>query len=114
MTQLARVSEEQVGDVTVAAVDGEIDASNAGEIGDRLRAALTNRSFALVIDLSDTTYVDSAGINLLFALATEMGQRQQQLHLVIPEGSPLARLAAITALDQAVPTHPTRAAAIAG
>lgn len=112
MTSLARVSEATVGDVPVAAVDGEIDASNATELGDRLRAVLTNRSLALVVDLSGVTYVDSAGINVLFALASELRQRQQRLRLVIPEGSPITRLAAITGLDSRVATFPTRAAAL--
>ena len=80
---IARVYEERHGEVAVAAVEGEIDSSNVGEIGDRVRAMLTNRSEALVIDLEQTHYIDSAGINLLFTLGTELDERQQRLLLVV-------------------------------
>ncbi|HET8755373.1 MAG TPA: STAS domain-containing protein [Solirubrobacteraceae bacterium] len=113
MTVLARVTDEHHGDVPVVSIVGEIDASNAGEIADRLRAALSNRSEVLVCDLSGTTYLDSAGLNLLFELATALRERQQQLHLVVAERSPIARMVAIVGLDTAVPTHPTRTAALA-
>ena len=113
MSLLARVSEESYGEVTVAVVEGEVDASNAAELGDRLRTALTNRSMALVVDLSATTYLDSAGINLMFALASDLGERQQRLMLVVPPAVPIARAIAVTGLDVTVPTHPTREAAVA-
>jgi anti-sigma B factor antagonist len=110
---LARVTDEHHGDVPLVAIAGEIDASNAGEISERLRAALSNRSEALVVDLSATTYIDSAGLNVLFELGTALRERQQELHLVVASPSPIARMVTIVGLDAAVPTHPTRAAALA-
>jgi anti-sigma B factor antagonist len=112
MSLLARVEEDHHGDVTVAVVEGEIDASNAVEIAHRLRSLLTNRSIALVVDLADTSYLDSAGINLLFELADELRARQQQLRLVIAPGSPIARPIAITGLDSVIPVFGTREAAV--
>ena len=81
MSPLARVIDEHVDTVAVAAIDGEIDSSNVAEIGRRLRETLTNQSMALVVDLARTSYLDSAGINLLFALGAELRKRQQRLHL---------------------------------
>ena len=112
MTLLARVLEEAHGDVAVAIIEGEIDASNAPEIRTRLRSLLTNRSQALVVDLTPTRYLDSAAINLLFELDGELGQRQQQLHVVVAPTSPIARALTITGLASAVATHPTRDAAL--
>ena len=109
---LARVVEEHAGAVPIAAVEGEIDASNAPEIRERLHGLLTNRSMAMVVDLSGTRYLDSAGINLLFALGAELEQRQQRLHLVVPPASPIARAISITGLDSAVATHGSRADAL--
>ena len=83
MSPLARVADEQVGEIAVAVVEGEIDASNALAVGERLRASLTNQMIALVVVLDGTTYVDSAGINLLFDLGDELRQRRQRLHLVV-------------------------------
>jgi anti-anti-sigma factor len=112
MRVLARLVEEKDGDVPVAAIEGEIDASNAGDLHHRLRSVVTNRSEALVVDLVATTYLDSAGINLLFELGAELLQRQQRLFLVVAEQSAIARMISITGLVHAVPVHPTRDAAL--
>jgi anti-anti-sigma factor len=107
MRQLARIVAEPHGDVVAARIEGEIDMSNAPAVGNRLRDLLTNRSEALVVDLSPTTYLDSSGIALLFSLADELQRRQQRLHLVLPEESQLGRAVQITGLDRAVATHRT-------
>jgi anti-anti-sigma factor len=107
VSTLARIENEWHDEVPVARLQGEVDASNVKEIGDRLRGLMSNRSVALVIDLSATTYLDSAGINLLFELAEELRGRQQRLALVIAERSPIERMITLTGLDQTVPAHPT-------
>jgi anti-sigma B factor antagonist len=101
---LARVRVDWRGDVPVAAIDGEVDASNAGEVGADLRSLLTNRSTDLVVDLTPTRYLDSAGINLLFSLGEELRARQLRLLLVIAPGSPVSRMLVLTGLDR---THAT-------
>lgn len=113
MTYLARVDVEHRGALPVVAIDGEIDASNTGEIGEAIHAVLTNQATALVVDLTRTRYLDSAGINLLFALGAELRDRQQRLHLVVAGGSPIARMLAISGLAEAEATHATREAAVA-
>jgi anti-anti-sigma factor len=107
MRQLARILPETHHGIPVARLEGEVDMTNAKSLGDRLRGLLTNRSVALVVDLGPTTYLDSSGITLLFGLADELRLRQQQLHLVVPDSSPVARVIAITGLNQIAPTHPT-------
>ena len=113
MIPRVRLLDEHVGATVVVTIDGEIDASNARDLGERLRGSLTNQSHDLVIDLTETTYIDSAGVNLLFALDLELTARRQRLLLVIRPGSSLARVAAITGLDRTVTTHPTRDEALA-
>jgi anti-anti-sigma factor len=112
VTMLARIEAAQRGDVAIAVVEGEIDASNADWAATRLRRLLTNRSHALVVDLSSTTHLDSAGIAMLFGLAADMRGHQQQLRLVIA-GSPVARMAALTGLDRAASVHATADDAVA-
>ena len=105
MTTLARVEDEWHEGVPVARLQGEIDASNVDDIGTRVRALVSNESKALVVDLGGVSYVDSAGINLLFGLGEELRGRQQRLALVVHEPSPIQRMITLTGLDQAVPTH---------
>jgi len=113
VTALARIAVERVGAVAVAAVDGEVDASNAADVDGRLRALLDNRARALVVDLTAMRYLDSAGINLLFELGAALRDRQQRLHLVVDPAGPIARMLALSGLSAREATHPTRAAALA-
>ncbi|HEU4703976.1 MAG TPA: STAS domain-containing protein [Conexibacter sp.] len=113
MSLLVRVVEEQRDDVSIAAIEGEVDASNVYEVGERLRTLLTNRSTALVVDLTETSYLDSAGINLLFELAGELTDRQQRLLLVVPASTPVLRMLTIAGLVGTVPTYETRDGALA-
>lgn len=112
MRQLARIVADTHDGHPVARIEGEIDMSNAQLIEDRLRSLVTNRSVALVVDLGPTTYLDSSGITLLFALSEELRRRQQELHVVVPEGSPIGRVLEITGLGQAVPVHATLGSAL--
>jgi anti-sigma B factor antagonist len=113
VSALARFVAEWHDETPVGRLDGEIDLSNVDEMAGGLRGLLTNQMTALVVDLSPTTYLDSAGINLLYSLAEELRARQLALHLVLPAGSPVARTVSITALDRALPTHATLDAALA-
>jgi anti-anti-sigma factor len=113
MTLLATVSGERRGPLAIAHVDGEIDASNVGWVEERLRAPLTNRCEGLAVDLTGTTYLDSAGIAMLFGLATALRQHQQQLRLVVSDGSSIARMVGLAGLASEIPTHPSLEAALA-
>jgi anti-anti-sigma factor len=113
MTLLAQVTEEVRGNVIVAHVTGEVDASNARWLDERLRAALTNQADGLAVDLTGTTYLDSAGIALIFGLAQALRQHQQQLRLVVADGSPIARMVRLMGLAETVPIHATLEDALA-
>jgi anti-anti-sigma factor len=110
---LAQVRVDWREGVPVASVDGEVDASNAGELAAELRELVTNRSMLLVVDLGPTQYLDSAGINLLFSLGEELRAHQVVLRLVVDPESPVARMLALTGLDKTTPTYPTVAGALA-
>jgi anti-sigma B factor antagonist len=112
MTPLAELRSAEHGAV-VAEVLGEVDASNAPEIAGGLRELVSNRSTRLVVDLSPTRYLDSAGINLLFSLGEELRAHQVTLRLVVDPASPVARMLALTGLDKANPTFDSLTGALA-
>jgi anti-anti-sigma factor len=111
---LAQVRVDWRDGIPVASVDGEVDASNASELGFELRELVTNRSTLLVVDLGPTEYLDSAGINLLFHLNEELRAHQVALRLVVDPASPVARMLSLTGLDKTTATFPTVAGALAG
>jgi anti-anti-sigma factor len=112
VTPLAEVREDWHGDVPVGSIHGEIDASNVAEVGVALRGLVTNQGSVLVVDLTDTSYLDSAGINLLFALGDELRARQLELRLVIGPETSIARMLAITGLDHVYPCYAAVADAV--
>ena len=106
MSELARLSVDSAGDVKLARVAGEIDASNVGELSEQLLASVPNTSRALVLDLSDTTYIDSSGISLIFDAASRLRNRRQELRLVVVPRSFVAEVLAAVAIGEAVSVDP--------
>jgi anti-anti-sigma factor len=90
-------------DVVVARLSGEVDLSNATEVGDELASGVPNSALGLVLDLTATTYLDSSGVHLVFDLAERLRTRQQQLRIVVPAGAPIRRVLRIVELDDTVP-----------
>jgi anti-anti-sigma factor len=107
------VEVEHFDGVPVARIVVDVDAANATRLRDQLAACIPHGTYQLVVDLSATRYLDSAGIDMLFRLHQRLHQRRGSLRLVIPPSSQLARLADIVALPSAVPVHDTLAAALA-
>lgn len=94
--------EEREG-VLIASIEGEIDSSNAAELRLALSERLPSASSALVLDLSEVTYLDSSGIHLLFDLGRRLSARRQALRLVVPERAPMRRVLELCAVDGVAP-----------
>ena len=73
----------------IARLDGEVDLSNARDIGAAIRSAMSNRPLALVLDLTVVRYIDSTGVELIYQLRESLRARGQKLLLVIPTASPV-------------------------
>ena len=103
MAQLAEFAFAEHGSVLVAAVTGEIDGSNASELRLALADRLPSSASALVLDLSATSYLDSAGIHTVFELGRRLAARRQSLRLVVPADSPMRRVLELCAVDAVAP-----------
>lgn len=103
MSELARISLESEGDVELARVAGEVDASNVDELNHRLLGAVSNESRALVLDLTETSYIDSSGISLIFDAAARLRNRRQELRLVVPPRSFVGEVLAAVSMQDSVP-----------
>jgi anti-sigma B factor antagonist len=113
MSSFIRVEEERLDSTAVATLEGELDASSIGEVAVKLRRMVENQSLRLVVDLAGVVYLDSAGINLLYAVGGELRARQQELHLVVVPGSPIERTLTIVGAHRAFPVHASREEALA-
>lgn len=98
---------EQVDGVPVARVFEDIDAANVSTAQEQLANALGPDALGLVVDLSATRYIDSAGIDMLLRLGDRLDHRRAKLILVIPDTSQLKRLVAIVGLPEAIAIRPS-------
>ena len=78
------VDVDLIDDTPVARIVGEVDMSNVPFIEDQITRHVSNRAFAVVVDLSGVTYLDSAGIRLLYQLEARVNNRQQRLIVIVP------------------------------
>jgi anti-sigma B factor antagonist len=78
------VTFSRVGSAELVRLTGEIDLSNAHEIG-RAIARHTTAADAVLIDLTRVSFLDSAGVRLLDALAGDMDQSGTPFRLVVGE-----------------------------
>jgi anti-anti-sigma factor len=112
MGDLATVIVEREDDAQVVRLAGEVDISNAPRLEDDISDAMPNDVAGLVLDLTDTAYLDSAGIRMLFELAKRLGGRRQSLELVVPADSLIRHSLVLTEVAQAMGLHDTPAAAL--
>jgi anti-sigma B factor antagonist len=99
---LADVSLSSDGDIVVASLRGEIDMSNAGELGETIGRALTNDVLALVLDLTAVEYVDSAGIHVIYGLHERLRAPGQDIRVVIAPGALIAEALRLADIPRAV------------
>ncbi len=102
-TQLARLDVRDGGRVTVARIEGEIDMSNAADLGRAIAGRVTNHAKGLVIDLTEVTYLDSAAIHVVYELREQLAARNIALRLVVPPGAPTMTTLELTGVPAAVP-----------
>jgi stage II sporulation protein AA (anti-sigma F factor antagonist) len=100
------------GSVPVAHITGELDMSTAPPLRDRLLDAVENQDLGLVVDLSEATYVDSAGLNLLFELAERLATRQVAFAVVYTEGGIVERVLALVDIGSVAKVHHSVDAAV--
>jgi anti-anti-sigma factor len=111
---LEELTFEPLGSAVLARVSGEVDLSNAQSVRDRLLGAVPNTASALVLDLSETQYMDSTGVRLIFELAERLRSRGQQLQIVVPGDSFVRRVLVLTEVQTVVPMSATVAEAARG
>jgi anti-anti-sigma factor len=87
----------------VARIRGEIDMSNVAEMSLTLQNAVGQAAAGLVIDFTETTYLDSAGLHFIFDLGKRLRDRGQRLYLVVPPPSPVGAVLDIVSVEALAP-----------
>jgi anti-anti-sigma factor len=103
VSELARVRTHLDGSTQLVRITGEVDLSNARDVIEAVAHGVPDDVTLIVLDLTDTTYVDSAAIATLFRLSERLRDRRQDLRLVVPQASPIRAVVELTRLSQVIP-----------
>jgi anti-sigma B factor antagonist len=109
---MADVRFEREDGIVIAVLTGEVDMSNAASVRQQIAESVTPDDDAMIVDLSELSFIDSAGLHALIELGTVLDERRQQLLLCVPHGSHIERAIEIIGLSRAVSVHSDRAEAM--
>lgn len=104
--------ETLTGGVRIVVVRGELDLFAAPELKQAIADALLDDARHLVVDLTQTVFIDSSGLSVLM-LAMRSAQRVDGRLVVIDAGGSVARTFRVAGVDQILTIVPTREAALA-
>ena len=99
-------------DIVSLYLRGEFDAFNASEITDHALRALAAEKH-LVLDLSDTTFIDASVIGALRTIHAAAEERGRSAVLQLGTAPVVERVISITGIEQVMPRASTRPEAIA-
>ena len=102
------------GGPAVVPLPAEIDITNAGEVFDRICAALAPGPATVIADLTATTFCDSSGVRHLLLAHRRAGASGTRLRFAVPAASPVRRILAFTGADQVIAVYPTLDEAVSG
>ncbi|MGH3752910.1 MAG: STAS domain-containing protein [Pseudonocardiaceae bacterium] len=88
------------------AVSGEIDLANASAVEAEIRDAVSDQPKAVSVDLTGITYMDSAGVRILFALASRLRTLRIKLDFIVPLDSPTRRLIELSGFESLAALRP--------
>lgn len=100
---LVQVVDRHDGAVPVCEIRGELDASNVDHVLEHVVGSVANEAPGMVLDLGHTSYLDSAGVRILFELARRLRARRQELRIAVPDDGIVRRVLVLTALADVVP-----------
>lgn len=109
---MAEVRFEREDETVVAILTGEVDMSNATSVRQQIAESVTPDDDAVIIDMSELSFIDSAGLHALIELGTVLDERRQKLLLCLPPGSTIRRAIEIIGLPHAVSVYSDRSEAM--
>ena len=104
-------TEKVADDVYVIALTGEIDLYTAPEFKQQLLDIVGQGAKTVVVDLTDTTFIDSTTLGVLVGGVKRLRPNGGQLSIVSSDRN-ITKIFEITGLNRVFPLHATRAEAL--
>jgi anti-sigma B factor antagonist len=107
------INTEQLGDDAYAiSLAGEVDLYTAPEFKQQLLDVIAKGAKDVVVDFSDTTFIDSTTLGVLVGGVKRLRTNEGQLSLVCSDRN-ITKIFEITGLDRVFTIYPTRDEALA-
>ena len=97
--------ERQDGDVAVVRVSGEIDLCSSLSFREHLTRVIDGGAAKVAVDLSQVSFIDSAGLGVLAGVARRIVLKAHELVIVCPDGR-TRRVLATVGMDRVIPVVP--------
>jgi anti-sigma B factor antagonist len=104
-------TEHTGGDVHVIALTGEIDLYTAPEFKQQLLDVIAKGGKQVIVDLTDTTFIDSTTLGVLVGGVKRLRPNGGQLTIVCSDRN-ITKIFEITGLNRVFPIHATREEAL--
>jgi anti-sigma B factor antagonist len=101
---------ERAGELAVLLLPAEVDISSADLLRDQLLGLINDGVAVLIVDMSLTTFCDSAAVGALITAHRRAGEAGVVLRLVAAQAGVL-RVMTIIGVDRLIPVYPTVSAA---
>ena len=105
-------TEQLGGDAYLISLTGEIDLYTAPEFKQQLLDVIAQGGKEVVVDFSDTTFIDSTTLGVLVGGVKRLRTNDGQLSLVCSDRN-ITKIFEITGLDRVFTIYPTREEAVA-
>jgi anti-anti-sigma factor len=105
-----RITRQVVGHRVALSVIGEVDVASVSLLAEAIESALADGASDLWIDLSPTSFMDSAGLHLLLATRERAADLNRRLAIVAPS-RPVQRLFDVAGVSAMLPLYADRPAA---
>ena len=96
----------------MVAAPGEVDLTNAEGLRDALLSALNSGALGLVVDMTATTFIDSAGVTALVRASRRASATEATVRLAVT-AAPVLRVLNLVGIDQLLDVHPSVSDAVA-
>lgn len=99
------------GDTTLIELRGQVDLHTAPELKEHLVSAIDEGAVNVVVDLTETTFIDSMTLGVLLGAVRRLRPRGGRLRIVCDDPN-VRKIFEITLLDRVFALYPTRERAL--
>ncbi len=100
------------GTQATVSVRGDLDASTAPMLRQRLQSVIADGARRLVLDLRRVTFIESVALGVIIAARKQLGSGDKSLCVVLDPGqTSIRKVFRVTGLDQVLPVYATAEAA---